>query len=334
MKRKYPCARLAVTAEKPGTRALVAALPETGLDLLVVEPDARIEKSSRLDSLWHPTTSGKGLTPMTTLAAERKVIGPARLGLAAIFFANGFGIGSWAASIAPVKAALSLSDAQLSIALLAMAAGAIVMMPLAGLFAARLGGPGRLLRVSSILFAVALCLPGFTSNLFALAATTLMLGLANGLMEVPMNTHATTLEQRWGAAIMSSFHAAWSCGGLAGATLAGLLIRFGANPQWQLVISGLVILLIVVPSVSEIGAGDVQPRGHAFVLPERSLLGLCLIALLALLVEGAMTDWSTVYLTSVLAFTPAVSAAGYAVYAGSMLTGRLFGDLAVIPANE
>lgn len=271
---------------------------------------------------------------MTAVVTDLKRPFTARLALAAIFFANGLGIGSWATAIAPVKAILSLSDAQLSFALLAMAAGAIVMMPLAGLLALHLGGTGRLLRVSSTLFAVSLCLPGLTPNLAALILATLLLGLANGLMEVPMNTHATAIEQRWGAAIMSSFHAAWSCGTLAGATLGGLLIRAGVDPQWQLAISGCAVLLVVLPSLPKIGAGVIIGQSQAFALPERRLLGLCLIALIALLAEGAMTDWSAVYLTSVLAFTPAVAASGYAVYAGSMLIGRLFGDLVVRRAGR
>jgi len=42
-----------------------------------------------------------------------------------------------------------------------------------------------------------------------------------------------------------------------------------------------------------------------------------------------MTDWSAVYLTSVIGLTPASAASGYAIYASAMLAGRLCGDNSV-----
>jgi MFS family permease len=253
----------------------------------------------------------------------------ARLGTSATFFANGFGIGSWAAAIAPLKTTLSLSDAELSVALLSMAASAILIMPFAGLLAPRLGGTGQVLRYSSALFGVSLCLSGFALNLPMLVGFVFLLGAANGLMDVAMNAHATVVERGWGAAIMSSFHAAWSFGGLVGAALGGLLIHAGASAPWQLAIAGALVLLIALPATQQIGVGELSDRGSALAWPERRLIGLCVVALLAMLVEGAMTDWSAVYLTSVVESTPASAAGGYAAYASAMLVGRAFGDKAL-----
>ena len=259
----------------------------------------------------------------------------ARLGTTAIFFANGFGIGSWAADIPQLKTMLVLSDAHLSLALLAMAAGAILSMPFAGLIADRFGGTSRALRCTSICFALVLILPGLASNLSILVGIALLLGAFNGLMDVPMNAHATIVERGWGAAIMSSFHAAWSCGGLAGACMAGLLIAGGTPTPWLFMIAGAIILAIVAAAGPQIAmAEDAPTEGSTFAWPERRLIGLCCIALFGMLMEGAMTDWSAVYLTSVIDLSPALAAGGYAAYASAMLLGRFFGDYAVRMAGR
>src|SRR5271155_4122648 len=92
-----------------------------------------------------------GQTQMTdarlALAPDRIVAPPWawRVATRGSFVANGAGIGCWAAAIPRVKADLALSDATLSVALLAFAAGAIIAMPLMGLFAHRLrSGPASI----------------------------------------------------------------------------------------------------------------------------------------------------------------------------------------------
>jgi MFS family permease len=253
-----------------------------------------------------------------------------RLSTSAIFFANGFGIGSWAADLPKVKAMLALSDAQLSVALFAMAGAAILSMPFAGVICGRLGGASAALRYTSVCFGLVLCLPGLATSLPILTGATFALGAFNGLMEVPMNAHATVVERNWGAAIMSSFHAAWSCGGLVGASLAGLLIAAGVPTPFLFVIGGTIVLAIAFASGPQLGAREARTAPEkAFVWPERKLVGLCLVALLGMLMEGAMADWSAVYLNSVVKLAPAVSAGGYAAYAFAMLSGRSFGDYAV-----
>ena len=101
---------------------------------------------------------------------------PQRLGTLGVFLANGLGIGAWAAAIPRVKADLALSDAGLSFALLAFAAGGIVAMPLTGLLAHRLrSGPASI--VAGFAFAGAIAAIGFTRSLEILSATACLAGM-------------------------------------------------------------------------------------------------------------------------------------------------------------
>ncbi|RFB80112.1 MFS transporter [Methylovirgula sp. 4M-Z18] len=253
----------------------------------------------------------------------------ARLGTAGLFFANGFGMGSWATAIPQLKRHLALTDTELSFALLAMSIGAVAAMPFSTLFINRLNGSGRALRYSSVFFALLITLPGFMPDLVSLAVLVVFLGLFVSLMDVPMNAHAAQVETRWGAAIMSSFHACWSLGGLAGATIGGMLTNLGVQLPWTLLIAGLIVLGVVAASLPPIGPGEKDQQERHFAWPERPLIGLCVVALFTMLVEGAMADWSGVYLMSIIAASPGAAASGFAVYSGAMVVGRLSGDYVV-----
>jgi MFS family permease len=151
---------------------------------------------------------------------------PQRLTTLGVFLANGLGIGCWAAAIPRVRADLALSDATLSVALLAFAAGAIIAMPLMGLFAHRLrSGPASV--IAGFGFAAALVAIGFAGSLEALCAATFVAGATHGAMDIAMNANASDIERCWGKPIMSSFHAGFSLGGAAGAVLGGWLGGFG-----------------------------------------------------------------------------------------------------------
>ncbi|THD44494.1 MAG: MFS transporter [Bradyrhizobium sp.] len=259
----------------------------------------------------------------------------ARAAVSALFLVNGFGMGVWAGAIAPLQTRLDLSPASLSLALLGMAAGAVVAMPLAPALAARLGGSGRAAAVGVFLYAPALIAPTLAQNLPTLVIATFVLGAFNGLMDVAMNAHGTVVERAWGGAIMSSLHAAWSCGGIAGAVFSGAALHAGMGASGLLLSAAAAALLVGAIAAGKLGAGDRTPSaGPVYRLPDLKLIGLSLVALLGMLAEGAMIDWSALYLTLVARAPSDLAAGGYGVFAGAMFAGRLIGDAAVQAAGR
>ena len=250
----------------------------------------------------------------------------ARLATAAIFFGNGLGIGAWAAAIPGLKLNLSLSDATLSIVLLAFAAGAVVSMPLAGGLAAR-GGPHKLTFFSALAFALALALPPLAGSLIVLSCITLALGFCNGLLDVSMNALASSVEKKWGSAIMSSFHAAFSLGGLVGAGAGAVLglPSFGLL-MWMCSGVAIVLALSALPHL-DIGERYAKSASTKWQLPAPAALALCAIAALCMLVEGAMADWSGVFIASI--DNPNIAAIGFAAFSFTMTLGRMTGDRVV-----
>jgi MFS family permease len=250
-----------------------------------------------------------------------------RLAVATLFFLNGVVLASWVPHIPAVKARHGASDAQLGLVLLAMALGAMIALPLAGWLIGRFGSR-TVTRASASAFCLALPLPVLGPSLPLVALALVVLGTCNGLLDVAMNTQAATVERRYGRALMSSFHALFSVGGVAGALLAGAAMAAGVG-DWTHVfiisVGALAAAGVALPRLAP-SEPDHERPGPVFVRPSGVLLGLGALAFLGLLAEGAMGDWSTVYLHDTLAAAPAVSAAGFAAFSLTMAAGRFAGD--------
>lgn len=267
---------------------------------------------------------------MTGAATPPRPVRP-RVATTALFLANGFGIGSWAASIAPIKDKLALSDGQLGLALLAFAVGAIVTMTISGHLAARFGS-ARVAFWASLAFAVALPLPALAPGFVTLVLAIFALGAGNGAMDVAMNGHGTLVERGWMRPIMSSLHAAFSLGCLLGASCGGVLLSFGLGALGNLGTAGCAALLLTLAAATNLAvqtSGPALARAPGFALPSRIILHIGLLAFLCMFAEGAVADWSGVYLVSVAGASAAVAAAGFSGFALAMTAGRLAGDWVV-----
>src|SRR3954454_24861326 len=158
----------------------------------------------------------------------------ARRAVTVIFLLNGALIGSWAARIPAVKEHLGLGEAELGVALGLVALGALVAMPVSGWVSAR-GGSRRTTRFAFVCFCLALPLPALAPTYALLLPAALLLGAGNGSLDVAMNAHGVAVERRHDRPILSSFHAAFSCGALAGAGTSALAASAGGDGRWHLV---------------------------------------------------------------------------------------------------
>jgi len=254
---------------------------------------------------------------MSLIAARRTV--------AAIFCINGAAIGFWAANIPEVRERLELDPQSLSYGFLAMAIGALIGMPLGGALIGSFGS-ARLTQISGFMFILLLPIPVLAPDLMLLAASLAAFGLVNGVMDVAMNAHGVLVERHMGKPVVSSFHAMWSTGGLVGSACGGwALVHLGAVTA---TFAAATLVLIAfssacfycLPSHLDRQAGEAH-----FAMPSRITLALGLLAFLAMMSEGAILDWSGVYLRNLQA-SPELAASGFAGFSGTMAFGRFFGD--------
>jgi predicted MFS family arabinose efflux permease len=250
----------------------------------------------------------------------------ARWAVAAVFLVNGGLLGSWAPHVPLVKERLALSDLDLGFALLMMAIGAVTTMPFTGLIVARTGS-APLTKAAIVAMALALPFVTLAPNWPALLVAAYLFGAGMGLSDVAMNTHAVEVERRMERPIMSSLHGMFSVGGFAASALGGLALAV-ATPAVHAVATTIVALAILAVMLRGMLPGDADRSepGAAFALPSRAVAVIGLLTFTVFMTEGAMLDWTAVYLRDELLASPSLAAAGYAAFAGGMALGRFSGD--------
>jgi fucose permease len=252
------------------------------------------------------------------------------IAIATVFFLNGAGLATWVPHIPTVQARLDLGPAALGAALFAMAVGALGGIALAGRVMARVGSR-LVLRSAALVFFAALLLPLRAADVWQLAAALAVLGAGNGAMDVAMNAQAAALEQRTGRTLMSRFHGMWSIGGLAGAAAAALALHAGMTPEAHVGTAAAMVVPAVALALGGLrpGEGAAGARARRTPRPRGLLARLGALALVALVAEGAMGDWSALYLRQTLGTTAGLAALGFAAFSGTMAAGRLLGDAVV-----
>jgi MFS family permease len=260
-------------------------------------------------------------------AGRGRETGWARAAVTAVFLINGIGYGNWVARIPSIRDELHLDTQALGLALLGVAIGSLVGLPLSGALVARFGSR-RMTAVAGLSFAASLVLPALATNALSLTLGLVVLGAATGILDVSMNAAGAVVERRGRKSIMSSYHAGFSFGGLIGAALGGFLAGRGVDPLPHLALTALVGLGAMALVTRPLLPSDASERvaGPAFAKPTRSLAILGAIGFCALLSEGAMADWSGIYLRDVRATDTATAAYGYAAFSLCMGIGRLGGD--------
>lgn len=263
-----------------------------------------------------------------------KSIKASRFAVSIIFFVNGTGFASWVPHIPAIQNKFSLSESALGLCLLSIAAGALISMPITGWLISRFGSR-VILRFISVIYCLVLPLMVATSLLPFFILSLFLFGASNGSMDVAMNAHGVMVEKKLGKTIMSSFHGLFSLGGLVGASLAGIMLSVGFTPtQHVLMMSVLLLILLIVvlpnllPKQQELVEMQ-ESQGPIFVRPKGPLLSLGLIAFFILMVEGAMADWTAIYISDLPQTTNALAAAGFAAFSLTMAIGRLTGDFVI-----
>jgi MFS family permease len=251
----------------------------------------------------------------------------ARWSTCLLFFLNGTIIATWATRIPAVQTKLMLSTGELGIALLGTAVGALAAMNLSGYLAARFGS-----RSVTVIAAMCLCLIfpllALAPTLPLLVGTLVLFGASNGSMDVAMNAQAVAVERHYGRPILNSFHACYSLGGLVGALAGGLVAAHSIAPLPHFLSVALfcAILTLAVARSLLPSKADAQGTAVAFARPSRAILALGLVAFCVVLGEGAMADWSAIYLNGTLRTGAGLAAAGFAAFSVVMAMGRGVGD--------
>jgi MFS family permease len=249
-----------------------------------------------------------------------------RVAVSLVFFLHGLATGTWISRIPAVQENLALGEAALGLALLGGGLGSLMAMLPAGALIARHGSRSVLLW-TSLPTCAALALIAAARSGPTLFAALVLWGATGSALDVAMNAQGSAIEGRLGRPIMSSLHGLWSLGNMAGAAAGALVAGLSAPVQLHLPVAAAALLVMLLLVGRRLVVGDEgQHAGAVFARPRGALLALAAIAFCAVTAEGAMFDWSGVYLRRVLAAPEATAAAAASFFSAAMATGRLGGD--------
>lgn len=251
----------------------------------------------------------------------------ARVAVTAIFAINGALFASIFSRLPAIQERVDIGDGALGLALLCSMIGLLSSQVVAGPLITRRGSR-PLVTLGGLGYALGLIPVALAGSWAVLAASFLFVGFSNGVLDVSMNTHGLTVEKQLGRPILSTLHAAFSFGALGGAAVGGLVAAAGVGVEAHLftvAAAGVVSILVAGRFLLSSGA-DATPDGPLFAVPSRALALVGAFAFCVLLSEGAINDWSAVYLENELGSSEGAAAAGLAAFSLTMGTGRLFGD--------
>lgn len=245
----------------------------------------------------------------------------------ALFLVLGMAMGVWGAQVPAVKLHYRLDEQMLSLALLAAALGAVLCVLAAGALVARLG-VRRSVLAGGLLTLAPLALVLQTEHLGALFALMLVFGAGSALFDVAVNADGNALELAGERKVMSGLHAMFSLGGMAGALLCAALHRAGVAPSVQLAGSALAMGGLLVAAAGQVSTrrSDSNEAAAPLAWPRGILFWMGALTALCMLAEGAMYDWSALFMRQELATDAATGALGFAAFSAAMAIGRLLGD--------
>jgi fucose permease len=266
-------------------------------------------------------------------------VGAARRGVTLVFFVYGGVLATWVSRIPLIKQDLGLDTVQLSLALLGSPLGLILAVQLVSALVRRWTS-AAVTRWAVVAACVSMVLPALAWNLGSLAASLLLLGMSLGALDTAMNTQGVAIERGHARPIMSGIHGMYSVGVLVGAGLGAVAAHLRVDPLLHFGVAAVCLATLGIvgsrpllgaeaDAPSEPGGSPAGPRRPLRLSRHRSLIALGVVAFCCLFAEGAVDDWSGVYLHEEQGASLGIAPLGAAACGAGMAVGRFAGDAVI-----
>ena len=243
-----------------------------------------------------------------------------------VFASLNIWFGTWAIYIPSVKEKLNIDKADLGIAIFCLSLGVFTIFPMAARIINRLG-VGKATWYGVLLSSVTALFPLLVSNYYVLMVSLFLFGASNGLTDIAMNTLVTEIEKKDERNFMSAAHGFFSLGGVI-VGLGSFLIPWINNPFVHMVVTVAIVFLINLylrKNYYFIKAAPIEKEPFSLKL-FRPLFLLGIIGFIAMGSEGAIVDWSGLYLKEVTLAPEVLIGSGFLAFSATMTLGRFLGD--------
>lgn len=248
-----------------------------------------------------------------------------RLATRIMFLSAGMITAAWASIIPFVKYNVQISDGVIGGLLLCLGAGALAGMPLAGVWAGRIGCK-RLLTASVLSFAILFLFIPMMESIYSLAFTLFLFGMSIGLTDCAMNIQAVVVEKASDKPLMSGFHGFYSLGGMAGALVMTTQLSLDVPVMLACVVTSILVVAMLFYSLTGLLNNAETSSGPIMIMPRSIVVLIGLVCSILFLSEGTVLDWSGIYLTEFMNIETSSAGLGVASFSVAMTIGRLTGD--------
>ena len=262
------------------------------------------------------------MNSLLLILSKKKYLGPALLfATLNVFF------GTWAIYIPAIIKRIGIDEAELGLALLFFGLGTFIMLMAAPVLIKRLK-VGKASAYGIFMLGLFFLFPFIADSYGQLCASLFLVGMAGGFTDIAINTLVTEIEKEESVHIMSASHGFFSLGGMLSAGIGTLFLPYVAQPFFHMLT--LVVLMTIINSCLVLGYFNISskkidpiPFNLKYFLP---LGGLIIIGFFIMAAEGAIIDWSALYLKKVSMAKESFIGMGYFSFSFTMALGRFFGD--------
>ena len=258
-----------------------------------------------------------------------KIFKNSRFAVSLIFAINGMVFGTWASRIPAIVDFHDLSPGSLGLLIFLAGLSAVIAFSIFGRAADRYGAAFITKRATLLLIPLTLIFIAYANSIWMLVFAVIFFGAIHGGDDVAMNAWAAEVEREYTRPVMSSFHAMWSLGAGIGAGLGSLLAFYevGFKSHFSLISIVIFVLALSAAFVPFESQKNKKEANSPFIsIPKGSLLPVATITFFASLSEGAVADWSAIFLKSVASLNDGNAALGFTVFSVCMFSMRLLGD--------
>ncbi|HEY4788191.1 MAG TPA: MFS transporter [Bacteroidales bacterium] len=248
---------------------------------------------------------------------------------ATAFFYSCFSLifSTWVTYIPYVADKLRITEGRIGGALFFASLGSFCMIPVSNWLVDKLG-VGRMAFYAVCLYSAAGFAPLLAVNYTQLCLALFFFGMAGCTMSISINSLTATVEKADHVYIMSGSHGFFSIGGMVGALLGSLIAAKMHSPLIHL---GILVTILISTQFYLRDQyftirGEHVPKEKRSLTNFKPLIIIATIGLIFMVSEGAIADWSALYLKKIVEIDLTYIGFGYAGFSAAMTAGRFFGD--------
>lgn len=234
---------------------------------------------------------------------------------------------TWVTYIPHIAEKIGITEGRIGKAIFFTALGAFFMIRICRHLIDRIG-VGRYTYFALIIYCICFFGPFLAYNYVTLCISLFIFGAAGSSYAISLNSLTATIERQDGVYIMSGSHGFWSLGGMVGSATGSFFAALVHNPVLHISVLVLAIQIIQLNLKSQYySRKGVQPLKEKHKRDRiKPLLAIALIGLVVMVSEGAVADWSSLYLKKIILIDLKYIGFGYAAFSLAMMIGRFTGD--------